>query len=260
MCRKLLLLIMVLGFVGSVQAALVHEWNFNDNLSDTSGSGNHGTLTGTASYVSPVDDWNGGTGKALYLNGSTRVDDPTASNLPIASTGIYSIRSPSYSENAYVTFEGGDAYDWKNAAGFGRYVAGDGRFMVTRWTNLYFSGYGCDVGTSFYFAIDTSWHMITATHWQNSADPVRGNTTMYADNVQVGQSIGATPSVTVGQVSVGWYSRTGANYWVGKIDDFTIYTGVLTSGEMDTLYERIPEPATIALLGLGGLVLLRRKR
>ena len=96
--RKLLILIMVLGLVGSVQAALVTTWEFDNNTNDTTGS-NHGTLTGTATYVSPVDDWCGATGKALYLDGSTKVEDLTAVNLPTAGTGSYSNRAAAFSIN-----------------------------------------------------------------------------------------------------------------------------------------------------------------
>jgi hypothetical protein len=260
MFRKLLVLLMVLGFVGSVQAALVHEWELDGNTNDTSGSGNHGTVTGTASYVDGVDYWKTSSGQAFYLNGSTRIEDLAASNLPLQSTGVYSIRCPHYSENVYVTLEGNSGLDWKNAAGFGQYASGDGRFMVTRYANVYLSVYGNDVGTGAYIPTDGTWHMITATHWQNSASPVRGNTTVYYDGVYANAGIGMTPSNTVPKIQAGYYTRSGANYWVGKIDGFQIYDHTLNQTEIDTLYERIPEPATIALLGLGGLVLLRRKR
>jgi len=48
---------------------------------------------------------------------------------------------------------------------------------------------------------------------------------------------------------------------IGKTDILAIYTSGNTSTPAHTLtINIIPEPATIALLGLGGLILLRRRK
>ena len=259
MCRKLLVLIMVFGFVGSVQAALVHEWELDNTLNDTSGSGNHGTLTGTATYVSPVDDWCSATGKAMSFNGSTVITDLTTSNIPIASTGVYSIRSPSFSMNVFFKDTGAQP-GWQGIGGFGQYAAHQNRMLATRYSStVYFNGYLDDISVGFGYG-QVNWHMVTVSFDQSTANPVYQTSKMYIDGSLYHSQAGRTLSNTVDDVYLGDHAWASVVGWSGLLDGFQIYNHVLNQTEVDALYTRIPEPATIALLGLGGLALLRRKR
>lgn len=52
-------------------------------------------------------------------------------------------------------------------------------------------------------------------------------------------------------------------HFTGNIDEVAFYDTVLTSGEITSLaagVNPIPEPSSLALLGLSGLLILRRKR
>ena len=260
MCRKLLLLVLVLGFVGSVQAALVHEWDFDSNVTDGSGSGNHGTLTGTATYVDPVDAWNGGTGKALSLNGATKVEDLAGNNLPIAGTGSYSTRAATFSINVFVKQNA--------AASILEIIGGIGDYGTTA-DNCYLGTYYSENWLRFGSRIDAGsaspyneWAMLTAV-CPLEGNPVYSDMLLYKNGVYLESTAVATGDFA-NRVGVGWGNNNpegdSSPYWSGLIDGFQVYNHALTQGDIDTLYERIPEPATIALLGLGGLVLLRRKR
>mgnify|MGYP002624542244 CR=1 FL=1 len=59
----------------SIEASKVASLSFEDNLTDSTGNGNDGTITGTENYVEGVS------GKALYLNGSSYVDLGTSGTL-----------------------------------------------------------------------------------------------------------------------------------------------------------------------------------
>ena len=261
MIKKLLLLVLVLGFVSSVQATVVVQWEFEDNVNDTSGQANHGSfLGGTASYVAGVDG-----GKALDLDGSDdRVVNLAATNLPLAGTGIYTNRSPDWSMNMYVKNDPANNASYTCMGGFGNYTAaGEGRFLCDKYDRPFLSTNTLDVGNDGTKMTANVWQMLTIVGDRSAAaNPAYTVVSHYLDGVFAGSAEKGLYEINSAFIFVGWYNKyaAGSMHWEGLIDGFEIYNHVLSTSEIDTLYERIPEPATIALLGLGGLVLLRKKR
>jgi len=110
------------------------------------------------------------------------------------------------------------------------------------------------------------WHMVGATM---SAD---GQTvTFYVDGVNVGNvtdagQSGANSATVSPFFAIG--CRSGANSGVGtangfygSIDDLAVFGTALTDGQVAAHYAAsIPEPATMSLLVLGGLAMLRRRK
>ena len=103
---------------------------------------------------------------------------------------------------------------------------------------------------------DGEWHLMTLT-----LDKTGNEARFYMDGVQDG----ATTAYSLDATAVGfvmgtrWGSRTlGTDSLGSTIDDVPIYNTALTAAEVAAL--PIPEPATMSLLALGGLALLRRRR
>lgn len=60
-------------------------------------------------------------------------------------------------------------------------------------------------------------------------------------------------------VGIGANNNGGGEWLHGLIDDLRVYDGLLTQAEIQAL-ALVPEPASLGLLGLGGLLALRRRR
>jgi len=101
------------------------------------------------------------------------------------------------------------------------------------------------------FPDDNQYH-----HWAVIADGA-GNVTLRRDNVvQPAQSIDSSFSIT----SVAHAYSATTQSMDGRIDELYIFDEAIDAAAVDNLYHNLPEPATPALLGLGGLALLRRRQ
>jgi len=59
----------------------------------------------------------------------------------------------------------------------------------------------------------------------------------------------------------GFEATPGVNAFEGQISHFRYYSDILTSGEIEANFESvIPEPASLALMGVGGVLMLPRRR
>ena len=111
--------------------------------------------------------------------------------------------------------------------------------------------------------------------WHHLVTTVEGGvrTDMYVD----GELVGSDTSGYVLQnrnnaMQIGGNPDAGNRGWNGNIDDVAVWDRVLTADEVSSIYNGgdgasigsltsgVPEPSSIALLGLGGLVLAFRKR
>ena len=111
---------------------------------------------------------------------------------------------------------------------------------------------------------DGSWHHIVITHEDSNA------TRMYVDGNLVGQNLSASSIAGNGfALLIGNNPQQLGRSWDGNLDDVALWNRVLTTDEIADIYNNgdgasiaslVPEPSSLAMLGLGGLLIARRRR
>ncbi|MBT3199105.1 MAG: LamG domain-containing protein [Phycisphaerales bacterium] len=228
----------------STEAAMVGHWQFDNsgNVGQATVSSNLQTV-GNASYSA-----SGKVGGALSLDGNgdyLRVDgsDTLATGMPTGD-GSYTIAAFIQTTTA-----------GKGIIGWGSYGSGasvnalrtDGAKLLN-----YSWGGGVDYSASAPTILDGQWHHVAATY-----DAASSTKRLYFDGAEIGSGkvIG---DLTVGAQKFRIGSTNNGEYFNGLLDDMRVYNTALSESEISGL--SVPEPATMSLLALGGLAILRRRR
>ena len=97
---------------------------------------------------------------------------------------------------------------------------------------------------------DDVWHHLVANLGQDAVE-------VYVDGALVDSIPGEGPLVQNDSNLYFGRHRTLGRYFNGLLDEIRMYDGRLSQSDVDGL---VPEPTTMALLTLGGLALLKRRR
>ena len=277
--KKLLVLAMVATIAVSASADLVGHWEFDDGFPATTDGSGHlvggiggatvGPQLGVAwsSGVIPGYDAGGVEGGAGAFSGNTGLFPNEYGTTGRFAGGAFAgqpVGASAWTYSAFVKTDSTQAYQGIISMGHqddGSYacldIRGNGDLAIETWSNGGVGGHRDNVATGTALN-DGEWHHVAMTYDGGVT------TKLYADGVEVGAlamasafNIGSgNQNFAIGQ----WVKLRLAQYTTGRgfdglIDDVRAYDSALTGAEIAAL----PEPATMALFGLGGLFLRRRK-
>lgn len=233
---------------GSLTDGLVAHWTFDDEVQgntvhDFAGT-NNGTRYGDATWVSGVQ------GSGMRFSGTGYVNVPSSSSLNITGDEI--------TISAWFKPSTNDAGINSNSQ------------MVAKWlgtNNAYTLGY-CDSSNYIWLAINannnvrafSSVPVDNVNQWYHIVGVYNGSEQIVYVNNAAGTSAANTGNIHLSTqpVRISGYPN-GFSKLQGTVDDIRIYNRALSSEEVAQLYAT-PEPATVFLLGAGGLFLIRKRK
>jgi hypothetical protein len=220
-------------------AALVGQWNFNENAGtssvDASGNGNNATLQGTAGW-----------GAGAVVNDFASTFDGTSATVDYGTDSLFNL-----GQNYTLAI-------WVNPtvlAGEQLFFGKGYNFSLTYFgSNVYFYGGGTAGNVPLAAG---AWSLVVGVF-------DTGLTTIYVNNeTPVIFNIGTTIPDTSAIALTSGQALFGANLFQGSLSQAQIYDNSLLSGDVADLFAAgpvaIPEPSVLAVVMLGGIVLLGRR-
>jgi hypothetical protein len=199
----------------TVTPALVGWWKLDNDVKDSSGAGNNGTIVGTPTYVAA-----GKVGASLKLNGTTDyVDCGNAASLNISDVITLSawIKPATLANSAYQTFI---------SKGDNAYVLAQSNTNLLQLsiydTGAWYQANSVAVTTAF----NGSWHHVAGTF---DGTEIR----LYIDGKMASSAlrVGAI-NIDTYVLSIGRNSQQASRLFNGEMDDVRIYHGVLSTSDI----------------------------
>ena len=273
--KRLLALLMVAALTASANAGLLHRYDFATDASDSVGTA-HGTVYGSASIADGAL-YSGGNGISGTLAGGV-----PSNGVGLDASAVEGITGAFTIECWMQTpFGGGFTTAFSFSDGTtSNYVLGTPARGNQPWASTVAviggGGPASELQASGrYFDTDELLHMLvtfdgtTLTYYQNNSTDYAGfNTT---NGLSASIDVTGLNLSTLTQIGINGGAPWPDNSMNGYVYDFRIYDNEVSASQVAALYElgsdasnmdivaAVPEPTTIGLLSVGGLLLRRRR-
>jgi len=211
----------VLGVTGTASAELLAQWKLDEGAGtevfDASGNNVTGTFMGDPTWTTGM--YGGGLefdGDGDYVDFGNPAGWPEG-DAPRSLTGwglTYSVAS-----------------GWRWIAAYGSAGTGLACFIGMTGTDLYGGGYGDDIMTAGFWAVN-EWHHIALTYDGTTA-------LLYADGVEV-DAQAKSWNTTLGRAHLGRQVNDVAEFWDGVLDDVRVFSHVLSVEELLEVMAGVP--------------------
>ena len=245
--------------LGPISASPLVYYDFDEAAGTTAsstGTLNNDMALNNMDFV--TDGIGGADGGALQFNGTTQYGQNTMASAPGTpfSQAMWIKPDVTMDDSQPFVFlawntDNGIGMFWDTKTGVNQGVYGQFKAALSPWPTQ--------------SVWDWSHQELAADQWIHIAHTYDGveNYKLYVDGDLVQHSLISTYPVPSGTISQGLANMTigaqyGADNFAGGMDEFGYWEAELTQRDIDIL--SIPEPATMMLLGLGGLALIRRRR